>query len=216
MISFPLSRLIRLCLSPALPSRDQLVDELKPNHGSVIRACWHHRINQIFCASSDGTVNVHYDPVASHHGALMCANRQSSMATRRLRQGTNEAYVKPYLLMYDEEAVRLARKQRKLQNLPDQSVKLAVAAANVFQQKEQQGPMPNRPSDSAQGSKLRAPVPEETLDNRVGSLHQYMVQQIVLQKNEADERAEKDIRGAILRHAADAKAKPFWTKAYQK
>ncbi|KAF6772624.1 hypothetical protein AHF37_08505 [Paragonimus kellicotti] len=188
------------------------LEDLSPGHGSVVRVTWHHRINQIFCASSDGTANVHYDPQVSHNGALLCAARQATAASRRRRLGGSEAYMKPYLLTYNEDTVRLARKNKKVVNQPGLETQVAMAALNAQIQTERQ----TAAALANQKAKARVPVLEETLGNRVGSLHQYMVQQIVLKKNEADERAEKDIRGAILRHADEAKAKPFWTKAYQK
>lgn len=47
------------------------------------------------------------------------------------------------------------------------------------------------------------------------SLHQYMVQQIILPKS--DDPAEKDIRAAILRHDKKAKENPLYvTTAYEK
>ncbi|TPP67347.1 Gastrulation defective protein 1 like protein [Fasciola gigantica] len=188
----------------------KLIDRVHPGHGSVIRVLWHHRINQVFCASSDGTANVLYDPRCSHNGALMCANRQPSSSRRRL--GAGEAFIKPYLLMYNEDSVRVARKNKKLLNAPQIEAQIAMAAANAVTQSERQAAS----QVENEKSRLRVPKLEEKLGNRVGSLHQYMVQQIVLQRNEAEERAEKDIRGAILRHADKAKAEPFWTKAYLK
>ncbi|KAG5445589.1 WD repeat-containing protein 70 [Clonorchis sinensis] len=190
----------------------KLMEEIKPEHGSVIRVAWHHRINQLFCASSDGTANVLYDHQASHHGALLCASRQATAASRRRRLGGSEAYMKPYLLTYNEDSVRSARKAKKLLNQPGMESQIALAAvtAPVHANRQAAATLAN------QQARARAPVQEEALGNRVGSLHQYMVQQIVLKKDEAEERAEKDIRGAILRHAEEAKSKPFWTKAYLK
>ncbi|CAL8086980.1 unnamed protein product [Calicophoron daubneyi] len=193
-------------------------DNFKPlgtinsEHGSVVRVVWHHRLNQVFCASSDGTANVYYDTKASHNGAVMCASRQATAATRQRHLGSGEAYVKPYLIMYDEEAVRAARKNKRLLKNPEVESEIAVAAVNAMNQSQRQAAQ----TLAEEQAKTRVPIREEALGNRVGSLHQYMVQQIVLQKNEAEERAEKDIRGAILRHAEEAKAKPFWTKAYLK
>lgn len=186
------------------------LESLHPGHGSVVRVIWHHRINQIFCASSDGTANVHYDPSCSYNGALLCAERQATAATRRRHLGGDEAYIKPYLITYNEDTVRTTRKSRKLPPQPTNDTEAALFAIHNQLQTERQ----SAAAAANDKAKARVPVREETLGNRVGSLHQYMVQQIVLKKNEAEERAEKDIRGAILRHADAAKAKPFWTKAY--
>nr|AAW27363.1 SJCHGC09064 protein [Schistosoma japonicum] len=142
----------------------------------------------------------------------MRANRQATTASRRRHTGTGEAYMKPILLTYDEEAVRIARKSKKYLNNTEVDSELAMAAVNAILQKDHQTIQAAKEDEAKQ----RVPNREESVGNRVGSLHQFMVQQIVLKKNEADERAEKDIRGAILRHADEAKKQPFWTKAYLK
>ncbi|CAH8513187.1 unnamed protein product [Heterobilharzia americana] len=190
----------------------EMINQFSPCHGSVIGLTWHHRLNQVFCSSSDGTANVYYDSKFSHNGALMCANRQATASSRRRHTGSGEAYMKPIILTYDEEAVRIARKSKKYLNNTEVESELAMAAVNAILQKDHQTVQAAK-EDAA---KQRVPNKEESVGNRVGSLHQFMVQQIVLRKNEADERAEKDIRGAILRHADEAKKQPFWTKAYLK
>ncbi|KAL7064123.1 hypothetical protein AAHC03_05145 [Spirometra sp. Aus1] len=185
-----------------------------PGQGSAIRVLWHPRINQIVATFSSGLATVHFDPTHSRNGALMCAYRQASDASRRRRQGhgSSDAFIKPVLLTFDEESVRIARKMRKrFGNLEDET-QLAVAAVITASERDQVAA--NEAANKA--AKKRAPPAGEDVGQRVGSLHRYMVQQIVLKKNEADERAERDIRGAILRHAEAAKEKPFWTKAYLK
>lgn len=108
--------------------------------------------------------------------------------------------------------MRVARKmRRRFGNMEDEG-QLAVAAVIASNEREQVAAN----EMARREAKKRAPAAGEDVGQRVGSLHRYMVQQIVLQKNDADERAEKDIRGAILRHADEAKKKPFWTKAYLK
>ncbi|CAH8520003.1 unnamed protein product [Schistosoma intercalatum] len=190
----------------------QLINQFSPCHGSVIGLTWHHRLNQVFCSSSDGVANVYYDSKVSHNGALMCANRQATTSSRRRHTGTGEAYMKPIILTYDEEAVRIARKNKKYLNQTEIDSEVAMAAVNAILQKDHQTIQAAKEDEAKQ----RVPNREESVGNRVGSLHQFMVQQIVLKKNEADERAEKDIRGAILRHADEAKKQPFWTRAYLK
>lgn len=173
---------------------------------------WHHRLNQIFCTSSSGVASVYYDPDTSHNGALMCASRQASASSRRRHLGTGDAYMKPVLLTYNEESISDVRKTKKYLNYTENEAELASAAVNFIYQKDHHTASAQR----EESARKRVPTREDSVGNRVGSLHQFMVQQIVLHKTEADERAEKDIRGAILRHADDAAKKPFWTKAYQK
>ncbi|VDD79578.1 unnamed protein product [Mesocestoides corti] len=186
-----------------------------PGRGSAIRVLWHPRIRQIVATFSSGCATVHFDPMHSRNGALICAYRQASEASRRRRQGygcSSDAFIKPTLLTFDEDSVRVARKMRKrFGNLEDEN-QLAVAAAIAAYEKDSVAA--NEAARKA--ARKRVPNAGEDVGQRVGSLHKYMVQQIVLRKNEADERAEKDIRGAILRHAEEAKKQPFWTKAYLK
>lgn len=176
---------------------------------------WHPRIRQIVTTFSNGTATVHFDPAHSRNGALMCAYRQASEASRRRRQGygcSSDAFIKPTLLTFDEDSVRVARKmRRRFGNLEDEN-QLAVAAAIAAYEKD----LVAANEAARKAARKRVPNAGEDVGQRVGSLHKYMVQQIVLRKNEADERAEKDIRGAILRHAEAAKKEPFWTKAYLK
>ncbi|KAL5963385.1 WD repeat-containing protein 70 [Taenia solium] len=187
----------------------------KPGSGSAIRVAWHPRIRQIVTTFSNGTATVHFDPAHSRNGALMCAYRQASEASRRRRQGygcSSDAFIKPTLLTFDEDSVRVARKmRRRFGNLEDEN-QLAVAAAIAAYEKD----LVAANEAARKAARKRVPNAGEDVGQRVGSLHKYMVQQIVLRKNEADERAEKDIRGAILRHAEAAKKEPFWTKAYLK
>lgn len=42
---------------------------------AVTRVQWHHGINQILAATSDGTVRAYYSPEASTKGALLCATK---------------------------------------------------------------------------------------------------------------------------------------------
>lgn len=188
-----------------------VIKRINSSHGGTVSLVWHHRLNQIFY-SAGGVCLVHYDPEVSHNGALMCLNRSGTNSGRRRHMGAGEAYMKPIILTYDEESIRIARKSKKYLNNTEVESEIAMAAINATLQKDHQAAHASR----EENAKLRVPVMEQSVGNRVGSLHQYMVQQIVLQKNEADERAEKDIRGAILRHADEAKKRPFWTKAYQK
>ncbi|VDL50667.1 unnamed protein product [Hymenolepis diminuta] len=187
----------------------------KPGRGSAIRVTWHPRIRQIIATFSDGTATVHFDPSHSRNGALICAYRQASEASRRRRQGygsSSDAFIKPTLLTFDEDSVRVARKmRRRFGNLEDEN-KLAVAAAIASYEKDSIAGKEAARNEA----KKRVPNSGEDVGQRVGSLHKYMVQQIALRKNDADERAEKDIRGAILQHADAAKKNPFWTKAYLK
>ncbi|KAL3316757.1 WD repeat-containing protein 70 [Cichlidogyrus casuarinus] len=193
-----------------------LVQEIKVgSHGSVVRALWHPRTNQICCACSDGSASVYFDPEkGSRNGALMCAYRQATEASRRRRLGVSagEAFVNPILLTYDEDTILESRKMGKKFRYHTSESQVAIKTHMAETIKKRREEADNRVKESQH----RMPPKEEDKANRVGSLHKYMVQQIVLKNKEADERAEKDIRGTILRHAEDAQKKPFWTKAYHK
>ncbi|VEL08911.1 unnamed protein product [Protopolystoma xenopodis] len=204
-----------------------LVSNVKPGHGSVNCVFWHPRIGQIFCGSSDGVVTVHYDASRSTRelGALRCAGRATTEASRRRRIGEGEAFIRPTLLFYDEEDLNLARKTKKGRQATLDAMAaatpelaetmLALVAVNATRSAERQATLDRMDKEIKARSRAKNPEKTEERGDKVGSLHQYMVQQIVLRPNEADKRAEADIRGAILRHA-EASKKPFWTKAYTK
>ena len=153
-----------------------------PFSSSVIRCQWHPRLNQLFISSSDGNVTVYYDERLSDKGALICVGK--------VRKKEKEAFVlnKPQIItphalpMFKEER----KKSRKVQQMKDRT--------DPVKSRRPELPM----SGHGAGGRLA----------NSGSTYASYIARNIATRNKLDD--SMDPREAILRHAAEAAANPYW------
>ncbi|XP_064465742.1 WD repeat-containing protein 70-like [Ornithodoros turicata] len=161
-----------------------------PEPAGISRVAWHPRLNQILVALANGSLNVHYDPDKSKHGALLCAARvpRRRPRTDAILPPTQSQVLTPHALpLFREERPRSTKKRLE---------------------KARKDPLLSRRPD--------LPVTGPGQGGRIASagntLSSYIVRNLGVTKRVDD---NVDPREAILKYAKEAAENPYWvTPAY--
>ncbi|XP_068106734.1 WD repeat-containing protein 70 isoform X3 [Hyperolius riggenbachi] len=156
------------------------VYEIPVTDASVVRCLWHPKLNQIMVGTGNGLAKVYYDPVQSQRGAKLCVVKTKRKA-RQAGTLTQDYIITPHALpMFREPRQRSTRKQLEKDRL-----------------------------DPMKSHKPEPPVAGPGRGGRVGThggtLSSFIVKNIALDKTD-----DSNPREAILRHAKDAEANPYW------
>ena len=161
------------------------MDRLAVPGASAVTLEWHPRLNQVLVGSSVGTLDLYYDRRFSRNGALSFVGKRA-----KSKKSAIEFYTEGILLTYDEESERLERIGQR---------------ASKFRE----GPELNPYLKAKKEMKKRIPQQPTEANNKDLTLHQHLVQQIVIPKRTPEaEYYENHPREAILRHA---NAPRYWT-----
>lgn len=167
----------------------EIQTELEVSDTSVVRCIWHPRLNQFVVGCGDGKAYLYYDENISHRGAKLCVAKKPSKV-KQMEIVAHRQIITPYALpMFRQQRETSTKKQEeKARKDPTKS---------------------HRPDLPVYG-----PGSGGRLANKGGTLSQYVVQTLVVQKEDP---YEDNPREAILRHAKAAAEKPLYVApAYQK
>lgn len=165
--------------------RDTLerVHEITIADSSAVRTVWHPKLNQIFVTTGSGEIKVFYDPEKSQRGITLCALK----AVKRKAGG---AYFNSNQVM-NPHALPIFKKER-LRNPGSQRAK------------DRRDPLkshrPELPLTGNTGMGGRIATHGATLSS-------FIIKNIALQKVNLE---KEDPRQALLKHAAEASANPYW------
>ncbi|XP_029434454.1 WD repeat-containing protein 70 isoform X2 [Rhinatrema bivittatum] len=158
----------------------QKIYEIDVSDSSVVRCLWHPKLNQIMVGTGNGLAKVYYDPNRSQRGAKLCVVKTKRKA-KQAEALTQNYIITPHALpMFREPRQRSTRKQLEKDRL-----------------------------DPLKSHKPEPPVAGPGRGGRVGThggtLSSFIVKNIALDKTD-----DSNPREAILRHAKDAEANPYW------
>uniref|UniRef100_UPI00358E31B3 WD repeat-containing protein 70 n=1 Tax=Myxine glutinosa TaxID=7769 RepID=UPI00358E31B3 len=146
----------------------------------VASCLWHPKVNQLLAGTTTGQVRLFYSPELSQRGAKLCVVKPTRRA--KVDQGVTQDYIiTPHALpLFREPRQKSTHKQLEKARL-----------------------------DPVRSRKPEPPVAGHGRGGRVGmhggTLASYIVKNIALDKSD-----DSNAREAILRHASDAKANPYW------
>ncbi|KAJ3285866.1 hypothetical protein HDU79_006976 [Rhizoclosmatium sp. JEL0117] len=168
-----------------------VVKNVDVGNGSVVKVLWNGKINQICASTTEGSVHVFYDDHVSVAGAKFCAGKKAKAKgvddMSYLEDESARVIINPHALpMYREDNILTNRGGKR---------KLA---------KIRKDPIASRKPDR--------PITGPGRGGKVGtSLTQHLMKGLM-----KDTMRDEDPREAILKHAAEASANPFWiAPAYQ-
>ncbi|XP_052777137.1 WD repeat-containing protein 70-like [Mya arenaria] len=163
--------------------------ELEVSDLSVVRCIWHPRLNQFVVGCGDGKAQLYYDEHKSHRGAKLCVAKKPSK-TKQMEIVAHRQIITPY-------ALPMFRQQRE-------------SSTKKQDERARKDPVLSRRPDLP----VYGPGSGGRLATKGGTLSQYVVQTLVMQK---EDQYEDNPREAILRHAKFAEENPLWVApAYKK
>lgn len=167
----------------------ETLTELEVSDSSVVRCIWHPRLNQFVVGCGDGAVKLYYDEKKSHRGAKLCMARKPSKV-KQMEVVASRQIITPYALpMFRQNRETSTKKQ---------------------EEKARRDPVKSHRPDLP----IYGPGEGGRLANKGGTLSQYVVQQLVVAKEDP---YENNPREAILRHAKVAEENPLYVApAYKK
>ncbi|KAH3695028.1 WD repeat-containing protein 70-like [Dreissena polymorpha] len=165
------------------------ITELEVSDMSVVRCIWHPRLNQFVVGCGDGKAQLYYDEHKSHRGAKLCVAKKPSKV-KQMEIVAHRQIITPY-------ALPMFRQQRE-------------SSTKKQEERARKDPVKSHRPDLP----VYGPGSGGRLANKGGTLSQYVVQTLVVQKEDP---YEDNPREAILRHAKAAAENPIWVApAYKK
>lgn len=166
-----------------------IMTQLEVSDTSVVRCIWHPRLNQFVVGCGDGKAYLYYDEQKSHRGAKLCVAKKPSKV-KQMEIVAHRQIITPY-------ALPMFRQQR------ESSTKKQEERARRDPTKSHRPDLP-----------IYGPGSGGRLANKGGTLSQYVVQTLVVKKEDP---YEDNPREAILRHAKVAEENPLYVApAYKK
>jgi len=165
------------------------VKEIEVSEGtSVVRCLWHPRLNQIVAGCGDGSVKLFYDKTTSHRGVQLSLKKTKEKRPQ-VEMMVGQAILTPH-------ALPMFRKAKP-------------SSTRRAEEKDRKDPIKSHRPELP----LDGPGEGGRIGHHGSTLSQYVAKLLAVQR--PDER-DKDPRAAILRHAAEASANPYWvTPAYK-
>lgn len=174
------------------PSTLSIVREVEFPGTSVLRICWHARLNQIFVSDGNGDTHGYYTPGLSQKGALLCADK---VVSKKKFSAAFTAEVQPEII--NPHALPLYKNEQQKKQAAKNSRRGEVEVP-AYRRTE-----PMRGTGAAAG------------DKTASSFTEYIMRQAAQDPRTSGNLRREDPREAILKHAAAAEANPTWiSKAY--
>nr|CAG4643087.1 EOG090X0364 [Ilyocryptus agilis] len=155
----------------------------------VVRTLWHPKLNQIVVGAGDGSVRIYYDSAKSHNGAKLCMAKPKKRIRPTEAMSTVRVITPHALPMFREDKPRSTRRA------------MEKARKDPLLSKQPELPI------GSKGSGGRVAASGSTLSS-------FIVRNMGIAARIED---EGNPREAILRHAKEAAANPYWVSpAYSK
>ncbi|KAL4237104.1 WD repeat-containing protein 70 [Mactra antiquata] len=167
----------------------EILTQLDVSDSSVVRCKWHPKLNQFVVGCGDGKAQLYYDELKSHRGAKLCVAKKPSKV-KQMEVVAHQQIITPY-------ALPMFRQQRE-------------SSTKKQEERARKDPVKSHRPDLP----VYGPGSGGRLANKGGTLSQYVVQTLVVQKEDP---YEDNPREAILRHAKVAEENPLYVApAYKK
>nr|CAG4650023.1 EOG090X0364 [Sida crystallina] len=160
----------------------QKVYDIEVAKTHVVRTLWHPKLNQILVGGSDGSIRIYFDADRSNRGAKLCIAKPKKRVRQNEMMSTMRIITPHALPMFREDKPKSSRRALE---------------------KSRKDPVASRRPDLpmfGKGSGGRVAASGSTLSS-------FIVRNLGIAQRIED---DQDPREAILRHASEAAANPYW------